>query len=446
MKIQDKTILIFGSGLTGISSIKALSSLGGKVYLYDENIEAIAQDTMADLNQFKYELIEQDSKIDWSSIDILLKSPGIRLDHPLISRAKSYDIPVVSDVELAYQIWPNLKFIGISGTNGKTTTAFMVKTLLDHAGIKNQLVGNIGIGLLWTIYTHGLDTQYILELSSFQLASTESFKPQIYAITNLGEDHLDWHGNLDAYLTAKTKVATRLESSDLLILDYNDPITNDRLSSFAGNVRYISTKEVLTNGSSFLDGHLYYNANKTNIKRQDLSLVGEHNAKNLLFALEIVRTFGIAEKVLEEGVKKIKAIEHRIEFVREVDGAKYYNDSKATNVDSTVKALEGFTEQLILIAGGYDKKANYHPIFEDRENIKTLILIGETKDKIQAVAREYDIHTILADTMEQAVNVADLIADSGDVVLLSPACASWGMYKNFEERGADFKYRVKQLL
>ncbi len=444
MEIKDKKILIYGLGITGISSIKALSKMGTQVYVYDSKDKKDLEKVFKDLEGFDYSYVEEVEAIDWKNLDYMLKSPGIRRDNSLVKLARDQGLEVVSDLELAYRIWGGSRMIAITGTNGKTTTTSLVAHILSQAGIKNHLVGNIGIGLLWKMYENP-DDYFVLESSSFQLASVEEFNPFLGAIINISEDHLDWHGSYEDYISSKLNLARRMTENQSLILNYEDPLYDRMVSETRADIIRVSTKRKLEDGY-YLDGKSLSYRGIEIINRDEISLVGIHNVENILFAIALTSSMNVDLRVIREAIMTFKGVAHRIEYVDKIKGVSYYNDSKGTNVDSTVNALRGFENQVILIAGGYDKNVAFDQIFEGRKNIKSLLLIGQTKYKLYETAKNHGVKNIeLLNSLSEAVTRAYSLAQDGDVVLLSPACASWGMYDNFEQRGNDFKKAVQRL-
>lgn len=442
---MKEKIIVFGLGVTGISSAKALSKLNFEVFTYVDKKDDNYFNILEELKEYAVNDIGDLEAFDWAGVKYLLKSPGIRLDNQFVELAKSHDVEVVSDIELAYRLFPQIKFLAITGTNGKTTTTHMVSSILTSAGIQNQIVGNIGVGLLWKVVSLGLDFVYVLEMSSFQLASSDTFRSKIACITNISPDHIDWHGSEEEYIRCKLHITENQRKDDILILNADDHSSVLAKKVTQAKVREISTRRELQEGSYCVGENVYIDANKTPILKSDLKLVGEHNLQNALFAIETCFNYGVDIESIRKGVQAIEPIEHRIEKVREINGVTYYNDSKGTNVDSTIKALDGFKEKIVLIAGGYDKKANYEGLFEARSNIKEVILFGQTKFDIEKVAKNFDIKSEIVGDLEEAVNRAYKVSDANDVVLFSPACASWDMYNNFEERGKHFKELVNKL-
>lgn len=443
---MQEGIIVFGLGITGVSSAQALSKLGYKVYVYVDQRDEKYRASLEELKDFEVEGIEDVDNINWSEISYLLKSPGIKLDNPFILLAQDKGVEVVSDIELAYRIWRNIKFVAITGTNGKTTTTHLVSSILTAASINNKMVGNVGIGLLAEVVKWGLDYVYVLEMSSFQLATSSTFRAPVACLTNITADHIDWHKSLEEYVKAKLQITKNQTSDDLIIVNADDPSSELVKEITKAQIREVSTNKSVEKGTYCLGEDIIIDGVMSIIKKSDINLVGEHNLQNTLFAIELSKGLGVEEEFIRQGIRNLIPIEHRIEKVTNIKGVDYYNDSKGTNVDSTVKALDGFTEPIILIAGGYDKNADYSSLFENRSNIKKLILFGQTKYKIRDHASSHGLDSIICDDLTQAVNLAYSNADKGDVVLFSPACASWDMYKNFEERGQHFKNLVKGLI
>lgn len=445
MKIKDKNIAVFGIGVTGKSSISALSYLGANVYVIDESSRDDIENALRDIDNIEYEIIDDYEKFNWSKIDLLLKSPGIKLDNKIIKFVSEKSVEIVSDIELAYRIYGGENLIAITGTNGKTTTSTLVAHILQSSGIKAKVVGNIGVGILQEIIDNGLDTTYVVETSSFQLASTKTFAPKIAAITNITPDHIDWHGSYENYIYEKKRLGYNLPETSSLVLNYDDEELMHFNFGLKCKVVYFSVKDKLDNGYYFDEDYICFGDNKI-FSRKLINLVGMHNVSNTICAFAMCKLFGLNDNQIVEGIKTFSAIEHRIEPVKKIKDVWYYNDSKGTNVDSTEKAIAGFDSNIILIAGGYDKNAEYDRLFMEPWKIKSIILLGQTKFKIKDTASKYGIKSIeITDNLEEATNKAYSISSSGDVVLFSPACASWGMYKNYEERGRHFKEIVNNI-
>ncbi|QUY64835.1 UDP-N-acetylmuramoyl-L-alanine--D-glutamate ligase [Helcococcus kunzii] len=438
MEVKDKKIIVFGLGVTGKSSIKALYELGAKISIYDDRKYEEYKNSITELEDYISEIIEDYSQLNWSEYYCVLKSPGIRLDNKFVVEANKKGVEVISDIELAYRIWGGDNFVAVTGTNGKTTTTSLISHILNYCGIKSKVVGNIGIGILYEMLKNGLDTIYALEMSSFQLSNVEQFKPKIAVFTNITPDHTDWHGSFENYFDAKKNIYKNFKDEDTLVLNKDDKLLSKL--KINANTKYFS---LIEKADAYLDGDEIVIGNDT-FNKNILNLVGKHNIANTLAALLAIQQFDLEFNKVIEAIKDFQSIEHRIEFVEEINGVKYYNDSKGTNIDSTKVALSGFENNVILIAGGYDKKVDFDELFEQVDNIKLLILFGDTKYKIHDAAVKMGVNNInIVDNLEEAVHISKENSSKGDTVLFSPACASWDMYDNYEQRGNHFKSLVR---
>lgn len=434
-----KKVLVYGLGLTGISAVKTLAKEGYLVYTYDKN-----KKEDKNLEGYKYSPIS-DCEIDKIDYDFVVKSPGIPPRDELVRRlSKKYEI--ISDIELSYRLYPQAKIISITGTNGKTSSTSMVNHIVNEACIKSIAVGNIGEGILWQMYNNK-DAFFACELSSFQLHDTKTYHPHIACITNITEDHIDWHGSFEDYINSKLNITKNQDENDFLIINHEDKILQDHKKDYKAQVYEFSSKNKVERGAYLKDGAIYLK-DKEEIKVIDvdeLSVIGSHNYENIMVALLSTYLFGIKIQDIIKGLRSFKAIEHRLEYVDTIRKVKIYNDSKGTNVDSSIKAIESFTEPLIIIAGGYDKHIDYTDYVKSfKKNGKLMVIMGQTKDKLKKLCQDYQVAYKEAEDMEDAIRICFENAKEGDVILLSPASASWGMYKNFELRGKDFKEKVRK--
>ena len=439
--------LVYGLGISGISSVKTLCSLKNEVYIYDEKNEEDLKDVFKELEGYNYTWIK-DIDEGLEKAEVLLKSPGIPVHNPIVKKALEKGLEVVSDLELVTRLFPDRKIVAVTGTNGKTTTTTLMKEILIGCGLKAKAIGNIGLGMLWEIYNGEKNEVFVIECSSFQLANTYKFHPQYSAIINISPDHLDWHGNYEEYIKAKKNIFKNQNSSDFTVINIDNPELNEMLQEIPS--RIIKTNANEQSGDVFVEeGKIYSKLDGKKdflLKVEDIPIKGSHNVENVLIALGLSLAMNLDMEKAGQTIRTFQAVEHRLEFVREIKGVEYYNDSKGTNVDASIKAIEAFHRPIILLAGGYDKKADLTPLFEVMKNrVKHLVLFGATRELFAEYAADYGIKAELVESMYEAVNRAHCLSDEGDIVLLSPASAAWGMYDNFEIRGRDFKKKVREL-
>lgn len=451
MNLKGKKVLLIGLAKTGISTIKHLNKLGANIIVNDIKDENMLREILNELNQLKnieYILGYHPDNID--DIELVVVSPGVPLDLPFISKIKDKKIELIGEVELAYRLSNKPVFIGITGTNGKTTTTSLVGEIFNRANKDTFIVGNIGNPVIDSIEVANKDSFLVTELSSFQLESIDTFRPRVSALLNFTEDHMNRHHNMKNYIDAKSRIFMNQTEDDFCILNYDDQYVRELEDKIKAKKIYFSRKVELDNGIYLdKDENIVINLDSklTLLNKNELSLPGNHNLENSMVAAIIAYILNIDIKVIKDVLKTFKAVEHRQEFVRSLNGVMYVNDSKATNPDSAIKAIQSYKNPIILIAGGMDKQSSFDDFLEvAKENVKSLILLGETASKIKECAKKkgfIDIHVVK--DMSEAVNIAYKISRENDVVLLSPACASWDMYKSFEVRGNDFKFNVNKL-
>lgn len=436
-----KKVLVYGLGVTGISSVKSLDKLGYEVLTYDKNKENIKE-----LEGYMYSPIS-DSRISGLKVDFVIKSPGIKPSDPVVQKlARNNEI--ISDIEASARLFPSKEKIAITGTNGKTSTTSMVAHILNECGKKAYAVGNIGEGILWQM--HEKEGVFVEELSSFQLHDTNRYHPHIGAILNIKEDHIDWHGSFDDYINSKLKLGQNQNERDYLVLNAEDEISQKHKKDFKAQIYEFSSQNMVSKGL-FLDGNIicFVNGGCTIAEILDvreLSVIGRHNYENVMAAILLTYLYGLDLSEIIKAIKTFKAISHRLEYVRTLSEVDFYNDSKGTNVDSSVKAIESFEKPIIIIAGGYDKNIDYTDFVKAfKKNGKTMVLMGATKYKLKDLCEKYAIEYVLVEDMNQAIKTAYEKSKPGDVVLLSPASASWDMYKSYEIRGNEFKDIVMRL-
>lgn len=447
--MKNKNILVVGLGVSGIACIKGLSKLGANIFVYDESKENLAE-KLKEIENIKAEYFfgnESIEKINFSALDFAIKSPGIKYEVPIIQTLLENNIKVISDIEAAYNVTDAI-IISITGTNGKTTTTTLVGEIIKESKKDVKVTGNIGYGMFYDAMNSNKESILVAEVSSFQLAGTYDYKPHISVITNITPDHLDYHHTLENYIEAKFKNVINQDENDYAVLNYED----ETIRNFSNNIKskkiYFSSECILDEGIYEENGKMMYKSNgnaECIINTKDIFIPGKHNLENAMAAAGACLALGIPKQIISHVLKEFKGVEHRLEFCGEYNGVKFYNDSKGTNPDASIKAVQGIEKPIILIAGGYDKKSvydNFIKSFDDK--VKALVLLGQTADEIDKCARKYGFTNIYhVKNMNEAVRKCFELSEKGDNVVLSPACASWGMYPNYEVRGRDFKERVK---
>lgn len=445
-----KQILVLGAGVSGRGVASVLADCGAKVVLSDSNL--IDEDVPAVVLLAKKGVRIISGRQDESlldGVDRVIVSPGIPLTIPILEIARNKHISIVSEVEVAYDL-AKAPILGVTGTNGKTTTTMLLGEVLRHSG-KNVFVGgNIGEALsLETVHATAKD-YIVAELSSYQLEGIDTFKTLGSIILNVTPDHLQRHKTMEAYQKAKENIFKNQDANGYTVLNEDDSIVQSMSSRVHGKLLYISQQHPVTNGAYFADNVLYAVADGVAVEviRTDaIQLRGAHNVENVLAVIALTYALDVTPTCMAEAIAAFGAVEHRIEPVRTVDGATYYNDSKATNTDSVMKALASFKEPIVLIAGGFDKMEDLTNFMKDvKSRVKTVIFMGAAAERFAEAARLAGItQLVMASDMKDAVAKGRTAASPGDVVLLSPACSSFDYYSCFEERGEDFKRIVMSL-
>lgn len=451
INIEGKNVLVIGSGISGIGAVEMLEKLGACPILYDSNEKLKEEDIRKKLRPGSstpviFGKIPQEVQ---ASLALVVLSPGVPVDLPVIEAVEAANIPVWGEVELAYQFGKG-RIAAITGTNGKTTTTALVGEIMKAAYPEVYVVGNIGKAYTAAALEMSPEAVTVAEISSFQLETVQDFRPQVSAILNITPDHLDRHHTMQNYVEAKERIAQNQRKSDVCVLNYDDERTRDFGSRTRASVIYFSRQHILDKGV-YLEGDafIYNDGNtKTEICRiGELKLLGTHNYENVMAAMAIGVAMGVSFELIRKTVTHFTAVEHRIEYVAEKKGVAYYNDSKGTNTDASIKAVEAMVRPTLVIGGGYDKHVEFGDwvsVFPGR--VKWLVLIGQTAKQIAQTCEEQGFLSFsFADTLEEAVWECARRAEAGDAVLLSPACASWGMFDNYEQRGRMFKEYVNQL-
>ena len=451
MEVKNKKVLVFGLGISGIGAGKILEAHGADVVLYDGNQKLteekvrkqLGEDSNAKIviGEFPEEILE--------NLDMTVLSPGVPTDLPVIEKMRKQGVTVIGEVELAYQYGKG-DVLAITGTNGKTTTTTLLGEIMKNYQDNVYVVGNIGTPYTTAASLMTDDTITVAEMSSFQLESIVDFRPRVSAILNFTPDHLNRHHTMEAYVNAKKNIAKNQTEDDYCILNYEDELTREFGKEVKAKVLYFSSQRKLEEGIYLEDGNIIYHYGNVSEKIchvDELQILGTHNHENVMAACAMAAVYGVPVEKIRESVKAFKGVEHRIEYVIEKDGVAYYNDSKGTNPDAAIKGIQAMNRPTVLIGGGYDKGSEYTEWINSFDGkVKKLILIGDTKEKIAEDARKCGfIDYEFADTFEEAVLTAAKIAESGEAVLLSPACASWDMFPSYEVRGEKFKEIVKSL-
>ena len=443
-KFKDQKILVLGLARSGMAAALVLNELGAIVTVndgkpFEENKEAqllLEEGIKVITGSHPIDLLDED-------FALMVKNPGIRYDNPMVERAEALNIPVITEVELAYLI-SEAPIIGITGTNGKTTTTTLIADILNADGQSAKLSGNIGFPASEVAQKAQATDTLVMELSSFQLMGIDSFRPKIALITNLFSAHLDYHGSQKAYEAAKWRIQENMTSDDFLILNFNQEKCRNLADKTKATVLAFSTKEKV-NGAYSKDGKIYFN-DEYIMEVSELSLPGEHNLENALAAIVASKLQGTKNEAIVEVLTSFAGVKHRLQYLGEIDGRKVYNDSKATNILATQKALSGFdNSKVILIAGGLDRGNEFDELIPDITGLKKMVILGESAPRVKRAADKAGVTYLDAKDVADATRIAFEQASAGDVVLLSPANASWDMYKNFEVRGDEFITTVERL-
>ncbi len=448
---REQSVLVVGCGISGTAAANLLIEQGKHVLLYDSNsqqdIGKIKEKLPAD---FDGELAVGQMPRDWEDkITQVVISPGVPIDSPLVLHFQEKKIPVIGEVELAFQVAKGT-LAAITGTNGKTTTTALVGAILREQYASVFVVGNIGDPYTCEAGKMREDSFTVAEISSFQLESIDTFHPQVSAILNITPDHLNRHHTLENYIAMKESITKNQGKEDLCVLNYEDPVLRKFGETLPCRVCWFSSRQPLREGLYLDKDEMILSCEDLKIKLlnvHDMNLLGVHNYENVMAAIGISLGLGVEMNAILRAVRNFQAVEHRIEYVTEKNGVKYYNDSKGTNPDAAIQGISAMERPTFLIGGGYDKGASYDAWIESfHGKVKKLVLLGATADAIAACAKAHGFTAMeKVETLRQAVELCAREAEPGDCVLLSPACASWDMFPNYEERGRLFKEYVRAL-
>lgn len=447
MDLSGKKVLVVGLARSGMAAIRVLKKLGAEVTLSESKKKDDIKE-IGFLNENNVEIVGQDMAVFERDFDFVVKNPGVPYRSPMMQKLQERNIPVITEIELAYQVAKPQHYIAITGTNGKTTTSTLTYEILRRAFPgKAHLCGNIGIPLCEIVMENGLMEEgghYIaLEISNFQLVNIDKFRPEVATIINLTPDHIDFMGSLDNYYKSKTEVYRNMAGNDVFLLNADDPVVKEYTDRYPVKC----AKESFSTDSQSADciakdGYLEIKGEKI-IPLNAIKIVGKHNLQNVMIAVSAAKAIGISNDVILEAVSSFKGVEHRIEFVREIDGVKYYNDSKGTNTDATITALKAFDRGVILLIGGFEKGLPMDEMKKHLGCVKKIIGFGACGARLVHDLVGED--GIVVTTLDEAVAEANKIAESGDTVLLSPTTSSFDQYTCFEERGDHFKKIINAL-
>lgn len=443
MNYQNKKILVLGMARSGYEVAKLLAQNNNKIIVSDAKEQN--QEHVQELETLGVKVIitNQPEELIDETVDVLVKNPGIHSSHKCVQKAKELNIPVVNEVEVAYHFLPDdVKIIGITGSNGKTTTTTILYNILESFDLPVKLGGNIGIPLSAIVSDIKKGDILLLEVSSHQLVDLIDFKTDISVLLNLTETHLDFFDSYEIYKKNKLKIFNHHTNSDLAILNYDDSEVMEFDSNIRSTKKYFSIKREAFCG---INGNFICYDNKPVVGLSSIRVQGEHNYQNIAAAIMVAKEFNVSDEVIVEELKKFSGVEHRLEYVRKLNDREFFNDSKSTNVKSTQTALKSIVKPTILILGGKDRDTSFDELTDYLTNTKLIVCFGETKDKIVEFSKRIGMKYIDVDNLTEAVKVSYNFSDPGDVVLLSPACASWDQFKDFEERGNEFKRIVENL-
>lgn len=451
MKLEGKKVLVVGAGKSGIAASELLLDKKIETVLYDGNKDLDVEKLYEKAPKLKGMpvLLGELTDEQLRAFDVAVLSPGVPTDLPVVERMRAQNVCIWGEIELAYSFAKG-RLIAITGTNGKTTTTALTGEIMKNYFKDVRVVGNIGIPYTSEAATMTDETVTVAEISSFQLETIHEFHPVISAILNITPDHLNRHHTMECYIETKESITKNQTAGDTCVLNYEDEVLRRFGETLQTKVVFFSSKRRLEKGL-YLDGEDIFYADGTTdtkvINVNELNILGKHNYENVMAAVGMSVSFGVPMDKIVEVLKRFQAVEHRIEYVTEKRGVKFYNDSKGTNPDAAIQGIRAMNRPTLLIGGGYDKQSEYDEWIESFDGkVKKLVLIGQTKEKIAECAKKHGFEdVILCDTFEEAIDTCYANAVSGDAVLLSPACASWGMFANYEERGRIFKEYVRNL-
>jgi len=457
MELKDKRVLVVGLGKSGVASALFLKAHGARVTVSDtKSGDELRNEIPALLDHGITVETGGHGERTFREQDLIVVSPGVPVDAPMLAQARSLAEAVIGEIELAARFLPG-PIVAITGSNGKTTTTTLTGEILAAGGLPTLVGGNIGTPAISLAERATRETAIVLEVSSFQLETIQTFHPKVAVVLNVTPDHLDRHQTFEAYVDAKARIFENQTDSDFAVVNADDPTCVSMAARTRAQVFWFSRQKEVKQGACMREGKILFRDGASAQKDQEreimlvseIPLKGAHNLENVLAAVCAGALLGCAPEKIRQAVRDFKAVEHRLEFVATIRGVDYYNDSKATNVDATIKALESFPANIHLILGGKDKGSDYS-VLNDllRQRVKRVYTIGAAAAKIEsqiASSKGGGVEVVHAETLENALRKANAVAEAGDVVLLAPACASFDQFKNYEQRGQVFKEIVRGL-
>ncbi|MDD2434909.1 MAG: UDP-N-acetylmuramoyl-L-alanine--D-glutamate ligase [Bacilli bacterium] len=440
---KNKKIFILGMARSGYEVAKLLSKDNNQILITDMKEQDPKQ--VEELKGLGVNYIVTDSPEEMldDSYDYVVKNPGIISTHKCVVKAKKLGIEVINEVEVAYHYLPKgVKIVGITGSNGKTTTTTITYEILKAAKLPVHLGGNIGIPLSKLVTDIKPNDILVIEVSSHQLVDFRDFKTDISVVTNLSPIHLDFFGTYENYINNKARIFNHHTKDDLVILNHENNDVLKISENIPSQKLYFSSKN--RHDAYIEKGYICYQGDPI-VETTDIRVKGMHNYENIMCAIMVAKYFDVENNIIKEVLNKFAGVEHRIEFVKRLNGREFYNDSKATNVESTIIALNSFDKPTIILLGGLDRGHSFDDLEPHMKNVKGIVCYGETKNRIREWSHKINIDSVVVNTLEEAVKAAYNLSDENDVILLSPACASWDQYKSFEERGDEFKKFINNL-
>lgn len=446
---ENKKILILGFARSGYEAAKVLIKRGNQVIINDgKACQDSDKERFEELKKLGVEFLFGEHPDDFfnENFDYLIKNPGVPIDHKYVLKARELHIPVINETEMAYQLLPkdkNIKLIAITGTNGKTTTTTLIYEFLKQDGKSVHLAGNIGYPLCSFLDKLKENDIIVDEVSCQQLENLNSFNPDVAVLTNISEAHLEFMKTYEHYTEVKAKLFQNHTKNNIAILNMCNEEGLRITKNIKSTVKYFSSNGEM-NGCYLLNDSIYYYGEKI-VDTKDIRLIGKHNYENIMAAIMVAKEFGVSNESITLVLSRFKGVEHRLEFIREVAGRKFYNDTEATNIKCCQIALSSFKDPTILFLGGYERGQDFNELKDYVSNVKAILAIGECRSRVLEFGKSMGIPTYVHERLEDAFYEAWTISEEGDILLLSPASASWDQYKQCEDRGDEFKKYVEEL-